>query len=251
VSDLIAEALPITLLLNLFSIPLIYGTGIVSGIVAARQRGGLYDTASGVVQLGTWSVPTIWAGVMLIGLLANREYVKWFPTSGLHDPEALVMAFLPHFTRHGWERGWLLDMAWHLVLPIFCLSYGGSAFLTKLTRGSVLENLGADYVRTARAKGMSEFRVLCVHALRNGVLTVVTVVGLQLGLLISGVVITEEIFVMPGLGQLTLESVFSRDYPTLEGVVLLTATGYIVVNVLVDIAYSILNPRIRVTGDAE
>ena len=119
----------------------------------------------GSVQLATWSLPVIWTGVMLIGFLANVDYVKWFPTANLNEMAASRMAFLPSF-RGGdwhwgiwhqggvWQRGWLLDRLWHLVLPIVCLSYGGSAFLTKLVRGSVLENLNADYARTARAKGV-------------------------------------------------------------------------------------------------
>jgi peptide/nickel transport system permease protein len=114
----------------------------------------------------------------------------------------------------------------------------------------MIESLGSDYIRTARAKGLPERAVVGIHALRNSLTTVVTVVGLQLGALISGVVITEQIFVIPGLGKMTLDSVFSRDYSGLQGVVLLTATSYIVVNFLVDMAYSLLNPRIRVSGSA-
>lgn len=117
-------------------------------------------------------------------------------------------------------------------------------------RSAMLESLGADYVRTARAKGMSERTVVGLHALRNSLVTVVTVVGLQLGALISGAVVTEQIFVIPGIGRLTVDSVFSRDYPALQGVVLVTATGYILANFLVDVAYSVLNPRIRVGGGA-
>lgn len=158
VIDLIAEALPITLLLNLVSIPFVYGFGIITGIISARHRGGWYDTATSLSQLAAWSVPTIWAGVMLIGLLANRQYIKLFPTSGLHEPEAIAMAFFPHWTASGWSRGWVLDAIWHLVLPVVCLSYGSSAFLTKLMRGSILENLESDYVRTSRER---RFRARC------------------------------------------------------------------------------------------
>lgn len=245
VADLIAEALPITLLLNLVSIPLIYGTGIVSGIVAARRRGGLYDTVSGVVQLGTWSVPTIWAGVMLIGLLANREYLKWFPTSGLHDPAALMMPFLPHHTPLGWERGWLLDMGWHLVLPIFCLSYGGSAFLTKLTRGSVLENLGADYVRTARAKGVEERVVLYHHVFRNSLLALITVAANILPALLGGSVIVETIFSIPGMGRLGVQSVQFRDREVVLAVTLIGGLIGLLSQILRDLLYAVADPRVR------
>jgi peptide/nickel transport system permease protein len=116
-------------------------------------------------------------------------------------------------------------------------------------RSAMLESLGADYVRTARAKGMTEWTVVGVHALRNSLMTVVTVVGLQLGTLISGAVITEQIFVIPGIGKLTIDSVYARDYPVLQAVVLVTATGYIVANLLTDLSYSFLNPRIRIAAD--
>jgi ABC-type dipeptide/oligopeptide/nickel transport system permease component len=245
VSDLIAESLPITLLLNLISIPLIYGIGIVSGILAARRRGGLYDTVSGVVQLGTWSVPTIWAGVMLIGLLANREYLKWFPTSGLHDPDALTMAFLPHHTLHGWERGWLLDAGWHLVLPVVCLSYGGSAFLTKLTRGSMLENLAADYVRTARAKGVEERVVLYHHVFRNSLLALITVAANILPAMIGGSVIVEKIFSIPGMGRLAVESVYFRDREVVLAVTLIGGLVGLLSQILRDILYALADPRVR------
>ena len=245
VADVIAEALPITLLLNIVSIPLIYGTGIISGILAARRRGGFYDTVSGIVQLGTWSIPTIWAGVMLIGLLANREYLKWFPTSGLHDPAALLMAFLPHFTPHGWERGWLLDTIWHLVLPIICLSYGGSAFLTKLTRGSVLENLGADYVRTARAKGVDERVVLYHHVFRNSLLALITVAASILPALLGGSVVVEWIFSVPGMGRLGVESVQSRDREVVLAVTLIGGLIGLVSQILRDLLYAVADPRVR------
>ena len=128
------------------------------------------------------------------------------------------------------------------------LGIGLAAVVMRQMRSAMLESLGADYVRTARAKGLSEGSVVGVHALRNSLVTVVTVVGLQLGALISGAVVTEQIFLIPGIGKLTIDSVFSRDYPSLQGVVLVTATGYILANLLVDLAYSVLNPRIRVGG---
>jgi peptide/nickel transport system permease protein len=135
-----------------------------------------------------------------------------------------------------------------MIMPAVVLGTGLAAVVMRQMRSAMLESLGADYVRTARAKGMGERTVVGLHALRNSLITVVTVVGLQLGTLISGAVITEQIFIIPGIGKLTIDSVFSRDYPSLQGVVLVTATGYIVANLLVDLAYSVLNPRIRVAG---
>jgi peptide/nickel transport system permease protein len=137
-----------------------------------------------------------------------------------------------------------------MIMPAVVLGTGLAAVVMRQMRSAMLESLGADYVRTARAKGMGERTVVGLHALRNSLITVVTVVGLQLGTLISGAVITEQIFIIPGIGKMTIDSVFSRDYPSLQGVVLITATGYIVANLLVDLAYSVLNPRIRVAGRA-
>jgi ABC-type dipeptide/oligopeptide/nickel transport system permease component len=244
VMDLIAESLPITLLLNLISIPLIYGVGVLTGIIAAKHRGSLYDTATGITQLATWSVPTIWAGVMLIGLLANRQYFKCFPTSGLHDPDALLMSFLPRHLSGGWARGWLVDTAWHLVLPVICLSYGGSAFLMKLTRGSVLENLSADYVRTARAKGVEENVVLYRHVFRNSLLSLITVAANILPALLGGSVIVESIFSIPGMGRLGVESVQFRDREVVLAVTLIGGLVGLLSQILRDILYAMADPRV-------
>jgi peptide/nickel transport system permease protein len=135
-----------------------------------------------------------------------------------------------------------------MVLPAVSLGFNQSALIARISRSCMLEALQQDYVRTARAKGLSERAVIGKHALRNSLITVTTVVGLQLGALISGAVITEQIFVIPGFGRLTLDAVNERDYTLLQGVVLVAATGYVVVNLLVDVVYSLLNPRIRVSG---
>jgi ABC-type dipeptide/oligopeptide/nickel transport system permease component len=244
VADLIKESLPITLLLNLLSIPTVYAFGILVGIAAARRRGQWYDNVTGFSQLAAWSVPTIWAGVMLIGLFANREYFKWFPTSGLHEPAALQMPFLPHFTPDGWSRGWLLDLLWHLVLPVVCLSYGSSAFLTKLTRGSILENLSADYVRTARAKGVDEHTVLYRHVFRNSLLSLITVAASILPALLSGSVIVETIFSIPGMGLLGVESVQYRDREVVLAVTVIGGLIGLLSQILRDIMYAMADPRV-------
>jgi len=244
VSDLIHESLPLTLLLNGVSIPVIYTIGVLNGIASAQRRGKLYDNVSNISQLAAWSVPTIWAGVMLIGFLANREYIELFPPAGLHEAEASGMPFLPHFTALGWNRGWLLDTTWHLLLPVFCLSYGGSAYLTKLTRGSLLENLGADYVRTARAKGLSERVVLFRHAFRNSVLALITVVANILPALISGSVIVETIFSIPGMGKLDVEAVTTNDRELVMAVTLIGGVIILMSQLLRDILYAIADPRV-------
>jgi ABC-type dipeptide/oligopeptide/nickel transport system permease component len=197
-----------------------------------------------VTQLATWSVPTIWAGVMLIGLLANKEYLKWFPTSGLHDADALQMSFFPHHAIAGWQRGWFLDTAWHLVLPVVCLSYGGSAFLMKLTRGSLLENLGADYVRTARAKGVEENVILYRHVFRNSLLSLITVAASILPALLGGSVIVESIFSIPGMGRLGVESVQFRDREMVLAVTLIGGFIGLISQILRDILYAMADPRV-------
>jgi peptide/nickel transport system permease protein len=231
-------------MLNVISIPIVYVFGIFSGIRAARHRGKWFDTGFGAVQLGTWSLPTIWVGVMLIGFLANRSYLKLFPTAGLTEVDAVHMAFLPHHSAAGWERGWLLDLLWHLALPVVCLSYGGSAFLTKLVRGSVLENLGADYARTARAKGLREGVVLYRHVFRNSLLSLITVAAAILPALITGAVIVESIFSIPGMGRLGVESVQYQDREVTLAVVLIGGILILLSALVRDILYAAADPRV-------
>jgi peptide/nickel transport system permease protein len=244
VGDLIAESLPLTLLLNVISIPLIYVLGILAGIRAARSRGGAFDSIVGASQLATWSLPTIWVGVMLIGFLASAQYIRAFPAAGLNEMAASQMAFLPRFTPHGWERGWLFDLGWHLVLPVVCLSYGGSAFLTKLVRGSVLENLGADYARTARAKGLAENVVLYRHVFRNSLLALITVAAAILPSLLSGSVIVETIFSIPGMGQLGVEGARFQDREVVLAVTLIGGVISLASTLLRDILYAAADPRV-------
>jgi microcin C transport system permease protein len=244
VTDLISESLPLTLMLNLITIPIVYTIGILTGIRAASLRGGTFDRLSGGVQLATWSIPTMWAGVMLIGLLANRNYLKFFPTSGLSETDALQMPFLPHHTSHGFERGYLLDYLWHLLLPVICLSYGGTAFLTKLTRGSILENLGSDYTRTARAKGLTENVILFRHVLRNSTLALITVAAGILPALLSGAVVVETIFSIPGMGRLGVQAVQARDREVVLAVTLIGGFVVLISQIIRDLLYAIADPRV-------
>jgi microcin C transport system permease protein len=244
VTALISESLPLTLLLNLVSIPVIYGIGVLTGIKAAKERGGAFDNVSGGAQLAMWSAPTIWVGVMLIGLLANRQSIKAFPTSGLSEVDAVHMAFLPHMTSGGFQRGYLLDALWHLVLPIICLSYGSSAFLTKLTRGSVLENLSSDYVRTARAKGLAENVILYRHVVRNSTLALITVAAGILPALLGGSIVVESIFSIPGMGQLGVQAVQFRDREVVLAVTLIGGLISLISQLIRDILYAIADPRV-------
>jgi len=135
-----------------------------------------------------------------------------------------------------------------MIMPVFVLGSGLAAVVMRQMRSAMLESMSADYVRTARAKGLSEREVIGSHALRNSLITVVTVLGVELGVLISGAVVTEQVFVIPGFGKLTVDAVFQRDFPLIQGVVLFAAVGYVLVNLAVDVLYSVLNPRIRVSG---
>jgi peptide/nickel transport system permease protein len=228
VAQTLGERLPITIELTVLALLIAVVVGVPIGILAAVRRGSAADYVASTTAIAGLSVPHFWLGILFILAFAVR--LEWLPASGfvpLTDP---------------------LGNLSHMVMPATVLGIGLAAVVMRQMRSAMLESLGADYVRTARAKGMTERTVVGLHALRNSLVTVVTVVGLQLGTLISGAVITEQIFVIPGIGKLTIDSVFSRDYPSLQGVVLVTATGYIVANLLVDLTYSVLNPRIRVAG---
>ncbi|MEA2324468.1 MAG: peptide/nickel transport system permease protein [Solirubrobacteraceae bacterium] len=231
VGSTILDRLPVTLELAFLSLLVAVGLGVSLGVLAAVRRGSVADYAGSTAALVGLSVPHFWLGLMLILLFAIGLGV--LPASG----------FVPLFADP-------IDNLRHMLLPAVVLGTGFSAVIFRQTRAAMLESLSTDYVRTARAKGLAERQVVGSHALRNSLLTVVTLIGLQLGQLISGAVVTEQVFVLPGFGKLTLDAVFQRDYPVIEGVVLLTTVGYVVINFVVDLLYSVLNPRIRVAEDA-
>jgi peptide/nickel transport system permease protein len=231
VTPIITSRIPITLELATLSIVVAIVLGIPAGVVAAVRRGSALDYAANAIGLFGLSVPNFWLGLMLIVVFAIN--LGWLPASG----------FVPIVTDP-------LGNIARMILPAFVLGSGIAAVIMRQVRSAMLTALDSDYIRTARAKGLSEWSVVGSHALRNSLITVVTVIGLQLGILISGAVITEQIFVIPGFGRLIVEAVFQRDYPVIQGVVLVSAAGYIMLNLLVDLLYSVLNPRIRVTGVA-
>jgi peptide/nickel transport system permease protein len=231
VGHILGERLPVTIELSLLAMIVAVGVGVTAGIIAATRRGRFADyvaTGFGLVGL---SVPHFWLGIL--GILLFSVQLHWLPASG----------YVP-FT--GDPAGNLERM----LMPALVLGTGFAAVLMRQTRSAMLDSLSADYVRTARSKGLAERSVVGVHALRNSLTTVVTVLGLQLGALISGAVVSEQIFVIPGFGKLTVDAVATRNYPVIQAVVLVTVAGYIVVNLLVDIAYALLNPRVRLTGVA-
>lgn len=229
VSTQLAQRIPITLELAVLGLLIGIVIGVPAGVIAAVRPGRLTDAVASGVALGGLSIPHFWFGIVLILVFAVN--LHWLPSGG----------FVPLY-------GGVGQNLLHMLLPAVVLGTGLAAVLMRQTRAGMIEALGADYVRTARAKGLLEWQVVWIHALRNSLITVVTVIGLQLGALIAGIVTVEEVFDIPGIGKLTLDSVYQRDYPTLQGVVLLTAAAYIVVNLLTDISYTLINPRIRVTG---
>lgn len=244
VTAVVAEALPITLLLNIITIPIIYALSITSGIAAARKRGQTFDVASGVVYIALWSMPVMWVGVLLLGFLANRDFLQWFPTGGLSDTLAHTMRFFPSWTDDGFQRGWLLDRLWHLVLPIVCMTYGGFAFLTKLMRASMLENLSADFARTARAKGLSENVVVYRHVLRNSLLPLITVAAGLLPSLLGGSLIVETIFSINGMGRLMVDAIYQRDREIVLSVTFVVGFISLLSLLIADICYALADPRV-------
>lgn len=346
VGEILLERLPITILLNVLSIPIVYILAIFLGIHAARNRGGVFDKYSNVSMLALWSLPTILTGVLLLGFFANVQHWHWFPTAGIHSRQALDMTFLPtgltlveililtlliflalflggllgklantHLRRNisiiiaivtgitignlhqdlpiifyflitlvlaliywgvslfnnrqiritiyslifitylilifftfwgkDFQSGYLLDSLWHLILPIICMSYGGFAGLAKLTRTSILENLNADYVRTARAKGLSEDQVFWKHIFNNSLLPLITVSAGLLPSLLAGSLIVENIFSINGMGQLVVEAVKNRDRELVLSITwisgLLTLFGYLIA----DFLYTLADPRVN------
>ena len=346
VAGLISERLPITLLLNIVSIPIVYLIAIAIGVRAATQHGRSFDVTSGTVLLALWSVPVMLAGVLLIGFFASQQNWHWFPESGLNRREALDMTFLPHWSGlsqvmmlavtlvtsvtvalvanvrlpQWWRsvvfgavgliagfamaeangqltnlsfhflisisvamlfwwiassdflalrvllagatgiafalllfqyvsdgsfiRGFLFDRLWHLVLPVLCLTFGGFAFLAKLSRSAVLENLAADYARTARAKGAPEDIVLWRHVFRNSLIPLITVAASLLPGLLAGSVIVETLFGIEGMGKLAVEAVKGRDREMVLSLTLISGVLTLIGYLLADFCYALADPRV-------
>lgn len=232
---LIAGALPATLELAIVSIVLAVLAGIPLGLLAARARGTAIDTGTMLLaQLGV-SMPVFWLGVLLILLFAVR--LNWLPSFGRGEP--LLSAVLTG------NAGALGDSLRHLILPAFTLAFFNLALLSRLTRWALLDVLEEDYVRTARAKGQTERVVHYRHALRNALLPIVTIMGLQFGNALGGAVVTETIYGWPGMGRLVVQAIGQRDFPVVQGAVLIIAVLFSLVNMLVDLTYAAIDPRIR------
>ena len=215
---LVLERLPATMELAFFALGVMLLVAVPAGVVSATKPNSAIDWIVRLFALVGQSAPTYWIGLMLILLFGVG--LGWLPVSGI-----------------GGLR--------HLILPGLTLGFFSAAKIMRLTRASMLETLGTDYLRTAAAKGLAPVRVIVNHALRNAWLPIVTAVGIEFGTLLSGAIITENIFAWPGIGRLAVQGVLDRDFPVVEGVVLITATIFVLINVLVDVTYAVLDPRIR------
>jgi peptide/nickel transport system permease protein len=234
VSDLIFDRFFATGLLMTCTILLAVSFGVLLGLLAAMRLNTWKDAVITVFALITYATPLFWVGLMMIVVFSLK--LGWLPTSGMEN----VAAFY-----EGWDR--VKDIAVHLILPTVTLSLFYLALYTRMMRASMLEQYGQDYVVTARAKGLTERRITFVHVLRNALLPVVTMAGVQVGALIGGSVIVESVFAWPGLGMLAFESLFARDLNLLLGIFMLSSILVIVVNLIVDIIYCFLDPRIEVS----
>src|SRR5258705_2953243 len=226
VVKLTAQKLPVTMQLALMAILLPLLIGFPAGIVSAVKKGTLWDYGANLFALWGISTPNFWLGIMLIFLFSIE--LGWLPASGY-----VSLA-----------ENWRASLA-STIMPAFVLGNAIAAILMRHTRSAMLQVLESDYVRTARAKGLSERSVILKHAMRNALTPVITLGALELGTLLSGAVLTEQIFSIPGFGKLIVDAVFNRDYSVVQGVVLVTATAYILLNLLADIGYILVNPRLR------
>jgi peptide/nickel transport system permease protein len=216
---LIADRLPATFQLTLTAMAMAICAAIPLGVISATRRGSFIDLATMTVALIGQAIPSFWLAIM--GILFFSVSLGWLPTSG---------------------RGTLL----HIVMPASVLAIGLTALLTRLTRSTMLEVLSEDYVRTARAKGLRAWAVLSRHALRNALIPLVTVIGLQFGYILGGAVVIETVFTWPGVGLFTIQAITNRDYPVVQAAVLILSTAVVLINLLVDLLYGLLDPRIRV-----
>ncbi|HEV8437341.1 MAG TPA: ABC transporter permease [Methylomirabilota bacterium] len=232
----IGERLPITLLLNVVEMLIILGLAVPMGVLSATRQYSLYDKVTTIFVFVGFATPDFWLALLLMFLFGVQ--LGWLPISGLRS---LSWEYLPF-----WQQQW--DFVGHLILPIVVATFGGLAGFSRYMRQSMLEVIRQDYIQTARAKGLSERAVIAKHALRNALLPVVTILGLSLPGLIGGSVIIETIFAIPGMGQLMVQSVFSRDYPVVMGNLVIVAVLTLVANLVADIAYGLVDPRIRLGG---
>lgn len=232
VSKLIMQRIPATVLLLVASLFMSVTVGVLLGVISARKPKSFLNSFVTIFSLIGYAAPTFWTGLMLI--LAFAFYIPLFPVNGMYDVTV---------TKEGFEH--VLDVLHHLVLPASSLGIVNAAMYSRLSRVGMINSLNADFIRTARAKGLSERVVVMKHALRNALLPVVTMVGLQFGYMFAGAVMVETVYNWPGLGRLVFESILRRDYPTLLGVLFFSALLVMAANIITDFVYRLIDPRIR------
>ena len=235
VAERIGEALPITLALNIISMIIVYIISIPGGILSALKKDSLYDRVSSLILFVLYSLPSFWVGLLLLMVLSGGDYLNLFPLGGIVSDWAEDFGF---FDR-------MLNIAWHLVLPVATLTYGGFAFLSRYTRATMLEVINQQYIMTARAKGLSEKRVVLVHAFRNSLVPLVTLMATILPGLLGGSVIVESIFSIPGMGMLAFEAILARDIPVIMAIASISAALTLLGILIADILYGVVDPRIR------
>lgn len=236
VSEKILERIPLTLSLNLCSLLFIFLLAIPIGVKSALSQGRAFDRVMTVIAFISFSVPTFWLALLLMNLFGIN--LGWLPISGIKSLDFEYLSF--------WGK--LADLARHFILPVFVLSITGFAGICRYMRSSMIEALEQPYIYTARAKGLPEHRVVYVHALRNAILPIVTIMGLSIPGLLGGSVIFESIFALPGIGRLFFEAVMMRDYPLIMAEVVLGAILTMLGNLIADISYAYVDPRIRYKG---
>jgi peptide/nickel transport system permease protein len=236
VDRIIGEALPNTLLLTGSALAVSYLLGILLGVFGALRRGTASDYGATISALVIYSMPEFWMGLMLILLLS--EAIPLFPASGMHSPMA---EYLPAGER-------VLDTLHHLVLPVLVLGVASAAATGRYMRGSLLDVMSQEYILTARAKGLSELQVVGKHAMRNAMIPIITLFGLSLPFLLGGAVIVETVFSWPGMGMITVDAIFTRDYPLIIGCTVVSGCMVITGNLIADVLCALVDPRIRLTG---
>lgn len=245
VGELIRKALPVTLMINFIAFPIIYLIAIPSGMLAATYRGSIFDVGMGGLFIALWSVPVVLAGTLAIGYLASPDYLGAFPVAQLSSAAADSMPFLPGRDTHGaWQPGFLLDRIWHVCLPVLCLVYGGFAILSKQCRAAMLDNFNADYVRTAKAKGVSEKDLVFRHVFRNSLLPLITMFVTIFPASLAGSIVVERIFSIPGMGSLIIEAINLRDRELLLANTLMIGIVNLLALLLADILYALADPRV-------
>lgn len=242
----IGARFPATIELAVAAIIFASTVGILLGVVAAVKKNSVFDAAGMLIALVGVSIPIFWLGILMIMLFSG--YLHLLPTGGrinvLLEPTEVTGFYMINSLLEGnWAA--FRDAFIHLILPALTLGMYSMAIITRMTRSTMLDALGQDYVRTSRAKGISEFKVIGKHALRNSLIPVTTVIGLQFGALLGGALLTESVFAWPGIGKYTVDSILKSDFPMVQGIVLLVAVVFVTVNLAADLLYAYLDPRIK------